>query len=89
MGVAPFFNPTRQTRVLPGFHLALGYTLVYLSLSLIVLIPLAAVSITKLEQYDYVGATAVAVVMLVFSFIMLLAINLLQAWSAKRTGRDR
>ncbi|TCT19454.1 sulfate ABC transporter permease subunit CysT [Thiobaca trueperi] len=45
--------------------------------------------ITKLEQYDYVGATAVAVVMLVFSFIMLLAINLLQAWSAKRTGRDR
>ncbi len=87
MGVAPFFNPTRQTRVLPGFHLALGYTLVYLSL--IVLIPLAAVSITKLEQYDYVGATAVAMVMLVFSFIMLLAINLLQAWSAKRTGRDR
>jgi sulfate transport system permease protein len=45
--------------------------------------------ITKLEQYDYVGATAVAVVMLVFSFLMLLAINLLQAWSAKRTGRNR
>lgn len=45
--------------------------------------------ITKLEQYDYVGATAVAVVMLVFSFIMLLAINLLQAWSAQRTGRNR
>jgi sulfate transport system permease protein len=38
--------------------------------------------ITKLEQYDYVGATAIAVVMLVFSFAMLLAINLLQAWSA-------
>ncbi|RKT43651.1 sulfate ABC transporter permease subunit CysT [Thiocapsa rosea] len=45
--------------------------------------------ITKLEQYDYAGATAVAVVMLVFSFCMLLAINLLQAWSAKRTGRNR
>ncbi len=45
--------------------------------------------ITKLEQYDYVGATAIAVVMLVFSFVMLLAINLLQAWSAKRTGRNR
>jgi sulfate/thiosulfate transport system permease protein len=45
--------------------------------------------ITKLEQYDYVGATAVAVVMLVFSFAMLLFINLLQAWSAKRTGRNR
>jgi sulfate/thiosulfate transport system permease protein len=45
--------------------------------------------ITKLEQYDYVGATAVAGVMLVFSFAMLLFINLLQAWSAKRTGRTR
>ncbi|THF67199.1 sulfate ABC transporter permease subunit CysT [Pseudothauera nasutitermitis] len=45
--------------------------------------------ITKLEQYDYVGATAIAVVMLVFSFVMLLAINLLQAWSAKRSGRNR
>ena len=45
--------------------------------------------ITKLEQYDYAGATAVAVVMLVFAFAMLLGINLLQAWSAKRTGRNR
>jgi sulfate transport system permease protein len=43
--------------------------------------------ITKLEQYDYAGATAIAVVMLVFSFIMLLAINGLQSWSARRTGR--
>jgi len=45
--------------------------------------------ITKLEQYDYTGATAIAVVMLIFSFIMLLTINGLQAWAAKRTGRDR
>lgn len=36
--------------------------------------------ITKLEQYDYAGATAIAVVMLVASFVMLLAINLLQWW---------
>ncbi|MES2625093.1 MAG: sulfate ABC transporter permease subunit CysT [Pseudomonadota bacterium] len=43
--------------------------------------------ITKLEQYDYAGATAIAVVMLVFSFVMLLLINGLQSWSAKRTGR--
>jgi sulfate transport system permease protein len=43
--------------------------------------------ISKLEQYDYVGATAIAVVMLVFSFILLLAINLLQAWSSKRGAR--
>ncbi|HZE90129.1 MAG TPA: sulfate ABC transporter permease subunit CysT [Rhizobacter sp.] len=43
--------------------------------------------ITKLEQYDYVGATAIAVVMLVAAFAMLLAINLLQAWTRKRQGR--
>lgn len=42
--------------------------------------------ITKLEQYDYGGATAIAVVMLVISFVLLLAINLLQAWSRKRQG---
>ena len=39
--------------------------------------------ITKLEQYDYSGATAVALVMLLLSFTLLLAINLLQ-WAARR-----
>ena len=39
--------------------------------------------ITKLEQYDYAGATAIAVVMLVASFVLLLAINLLQWWSGR------
>ena len=42
--------------------------------------------ITKLEQYDYRGATAIASVMLLFSFVLLLLINGLQAWTAKRTG---
>jgi len=42
--------------------------------------------ITKLEQYDYAGATAIAVVMLCASFALLLFINLLQAWSRKRQG---
>jgi sulfate transport system permease protein len=42
--------------------------------------------ITKLEQYDYAGATAIAVVMLVVSFALLLVINLLQAWSRRRNG---
>jgi sulfate transport system permease protein len=41
--------------------------------------------ITKLEQYDYAGATALAVVMLVISFVMLLIINLLQWWSRHRS----
>ncbi|MDT8440452.1 MAG: sulfate ABC transporter permease subunit CysT [Desulfuromonadales bacterium] len=39
--------------------------------------------ITKLEQYDYAGATAIATVMLVFSFLILLTINLIQWWSRR------
>jgi sulfate transport system permease protein len=42
--------------------------------------------ISKLEQYDVSGATAIAVVMLMMSFAMLLVINLLQAWARKRQG---
>jgi sulfate transport system permease protein len=42
--------------------------------------------IGKLEQYDYAGATAVAVVMLVISFALLLLINALQAWQRRVTG---
>jgi sulfate transport system permease protein len=44
--------------------------------------------ITKLEQYDYAGATAVAVVMLVASFVLLLMINLLQWWSRRYMEKD-
>lgn len=40
--------------------------------------------ITKLEQYDYAGATAIAATMLVVSFALLLAINLLQRWNGRR-----
>lgn len=42
--------------------------------------------VTRLEQYDYAGATALAVVMLAVSFALLLAINLLQRWGARRLG---
>ena len=45
--------------------------------------------ITKLEQYDYAGATAIAVVMLGASFIMLLAINLLQAWMRREGQKEK
>ncbi len=41
--------------------------------------------IGKLEQYDYAGATAVAVVMLGISFLLLLLINALQAWQRRRS----
>ena len=40
--------------------------------------------ITKLEQFDYAGATAIALVMMLISFTLLLAINALQGWSARR-----
>ena len=42
--------------------------------------------ISKLEQYDYAGATAVALVMLLAAFVMLLLINGLQAWQRARSG---
>src|SRR5574343_1964287 len=44
--------------------------------------------ISKLEQYDYTGATAIASVMQGASFLLLLAINGLQAWQARRNGRS-
>jgi len=42
--------------------------------------------IGKLEQYDYAGATALAVVMLSGSFLLLFVVNMLQAWSRRRSG---
>jgi sulfate transport system permease protein len=45
-------------------------------------VPLLIMS--KLEQFDYAGATAIAVVMLVISFVLLMAVNVLQKWAARR-----
>jgi sulfate transport system permease protein len=42
--------------------------------------------VIKLEEYNYAAATAIAAVMLVLSFILLLMINLIQSWSRKRYG---
>lgn len=42
--------------------------------------------VTQLEEYDYAGATAIATVMLLVSFSMLLVLNLLQHWQARRIG---
>lgn len=42
--------------------------------------------VSKLEQFDYAGATAIAVVMLVLSFALMLGINALQNWTASRHG---
>jgi sulfate transport system permease protein len=44
--------------------------------------------ITRLEEFDYQGATAIASVMLIVSFVLLLVINLLQGWTARSTRRS-
>ena len=43
--------------------------------------------VAKLEQYDYAGATAIAVMMLICSFALMLGINALQGWTLARHGR--
>ncbi len=43
--------------------------------------------ITRLEEFDYQGATAIASVMLIFSFVLLLIVNGLQAWTSRRSGK--
>jgi sulfate transport system permease protein len=42
--------------------------------------------ITKLQQFDYAGATAVAFVLMLISFVLLLVINALQSWSGRRVA---
>jgi len=83
--------PTLTPALLTGFALAFSRTLgeygsvVFISGNMPMkteIVPLLI--ITKLEQYDYAGATAIAVVMLLASFILLLVINLLQEWSTIR-----
>ena len=44
--------------------------------------------VTQLEQYDYAGATAIATVMLLASFLMLLVINLIQGRERRRLGAE-
>ena len=42
--------------------------------------------VIRLEEFNYAGATAIAAIMLVISFLMLFLINLIQAWSRRRYG---
>ncbi|CAN5651353.1 sulfate ABC transporter permease subunit CysT [soil metagenome] len=83
--------PTLLPSLLTGFALAFARALgeygsvVFISGNMPMrteIVPLLI--ITKLEQYDYAGATAIAVVMLVISFALLLIINLLQSWSGRK-----
>jgi len=76
---------------LTGFALALGRGLgeygsvVFIAGNMPMKTEIAPLLImTKLEQYDYAGATAIAVVLLLASFLLLLSVNSLQAWAARR-----
>ena len=80
--------PTLTPALLTGFALAFARALgeygsvVFISSNIPMktqIVPLLIM--TKLEEFDYAGATALAVVMLVFSFVLLLAINVLQWWT--------
>jgi sulfate transport system permease protein len=85
--------PLLTPAILSGFALAFARALgeygsvVFISGNLPMqteIVPLLIV--TKLEQYNYAGATAIAVVMLAASFVLLLLINLLQWWGSRRNG---
>ncbi len=85
--------PSLAPALLPGFALAFARALgeygsvIFIAGNLPMVSEIAPLLIVaKLEQYDYAGATAIAVVLLVASFSLLLAINGLQAWTRKRQG---
>ena len=88
--------PTVMPALLTGFTLAFARavgeygSVVFIAGNMPLVSEIAPlVIISKLEQYDYTGATAIAVVMLLASFVMLLAINLLQGWMRRRNAQER
>jgi sulfate transport system permease protein len=88
--------PTIMPALLTGFTLAFARavgeygSVVFIAGNLPMVSEIAPlVIISKLEQYDYPGATALAVVMLLASFVLLLAINLLQGWMRRRNAQER
>ena len=85
--------PTVGPALLTGFALAFARgvgeygSVVFISGNMPMKTEIAPLLImTKLEQFDYAGATAIGAVMLMVSFALLLAINLLQAWNRRRTS---
>jgi sulfate transport system permease protein len=84
-------GPALLPAILTGFALAFARALgeygsvVFISGNLPLkteVVPLLIMA--KLEQFDYPGATAIAVVMLLISFTMILGVNLIQRWAARR-----
>jgi sulfate transport system permease protein len=85
--LAPALLPAITTGFALAFARALGEygSVVFISGNLPMkteVVPLLIMA--KLEQFDYAGATAIAVVMLMLSFVLILGINLIQRWAARR-----
>ena len=85
--IAPALIPALLTGFALAFARALGEygSVVFISGNMPMhteVVPLLIMS--KLEQFDYAGATAIAVVMLSVSFVILLGVNMLQRWSSRR-----
>ena len=84
----PVLGPALLTGFALAFARALGEygSVVFISGNMPMSTEIAPLLImTKLEQFDYPGATAIAMVLLLASFVMLLAVNMLQRWVARRT----
>ena len=101
LGASPFYIfrriilPAVLPALLTGFTLALARgigeygSVVFISGNLPFKTEITPLLIViKLEQFDYAGAAALGFIMLVMSFVMLFAINLVQAWGRRaQTGR--
>ena len=75
---------TGETPILPGTYLRVSARVKGIAGNLPQVTEIAPLLIViKLEQFDYAGAAAIGVVMLAFSFILLLFINLVQRWSRR------
>jgi sulfate transport system permease protein len=86
--ILPAVRPSLFTGISLAFARALGEygSVIFISGNMPMkteIVPLIIVS--KLEQYDYAGATAVACIMLVLSFALLLGINLMQRWAGSKS----
>ena len=89
--ILPFVLPALLTGFAMAFARALGEygSVVFISGNMPMHTEISSLLIiAKLEQYDYTGATSIAVVMLTASFLLLLAINLLQWWFSRHLGRE-
>jgi sulfate transport system permease protein len=88
--ILPYLYPAWLTGFALAFARAVGEygSVVFISGNLPMQTQIAPfVIITRLEQFDYGGATAIAVVMLLLSFVLLLVINALQGWTTRRLAQ--